>query len=294
VDLLIGKIHGRLFWGRLSQSDYSPMRDVQPHRFATGLVGVLVPRGLPGLEIGGGRFFHILWSDNVLSHSNLTRTLSGILKSSGATARNPTGSDPDNQLASAFFRWVFPKNGFEVYGEYAREDHNQNMRDLLSEPDQNSGYMLGMQRAWTRSAGRRVVRAEVLNTRIPGLTLAREQTQFYVHTPVAQGHTSQGQVLGSIGGFGGGASALGFDNYSSGGRWTVSWSRIMRAENRSLPLSMPNAQEADVMHALSFDALRYRGRFAISYELTGVWELNRDFGRDALNLRAASGVRYVW
>src|SRR5688572_5733857 len=295
-DLKIAKVHGRFFWGRLNQSRYSPMREVAPWRYTTGLVGTIVPRGAPGLEIGAGRFFHVLWSDSVFSRDNLIRPLTGILKKSRASPTNPSGSEPDNQLATVFGRWVFPESGFEVYGEYGRDDHNQNFRDLFSEPDHMAAYVLGFQHVWRgRSAERRsVARGEILNTRMSGLHLARGQVPFYIHSPVSQGHTSNGQVLGSAGGFGGGASVLGFDSYSSTGRWSISWARIMRAQALVHPSGMPEAEHADVMHTLGIDGIRFRGRLALTYELTTIFELNRDFGRDAWNVRAATGAQYVW
>jgi hypothetical protein len=68
----------------------------------------------------------------------------------------------------------------------------------------------------------------------------------------------------------------------------------MRAENRDLVTHVPIPQQADVMHALTFDGVRFRGRVGISYELTTVYELNRNFASDAFDIRAASGIQYAW
>lgn len=296
VNVWIGKAHGRIFWGKLYETPYTSMREIQPYRFATGLAAVLTPRGIPGLEIGGARFFHVLWSDSVINRANLTRTLTGLLKISRIKASgNEQGTEPDNQLASLFARWVFPKSGLEVYGELAREDHNLNLRDLNSEPDHNSGYLLGLQRAWSRSsAGRRVFRIETVNTRVTSLQIIRGQAPFYVHSPVRQGHTNQGQVLGSFAAFGGGATVVAIDNYSTSGRRTISWSRIMRAESRTRAAGMPAPDEADVFHTLTLDGVARRDKMAITYELTGVYEVNRNFGGNAFNARVATGIQYAW
>jgi hypothetical protein len=292
ANLWVGHLHGRVIWGRLEQTPYI---DIQPRsRLAMGIVAVVVPRGLPGLELGGARFFHVLWSDSALTGSTLTKPFSALLKIGRiGAAGNPLGDEPDNQLASLFGRWVFPEGGVELYGEYAREDNSWNMRDVLVEPDHNAGYMVGLQRSWSRNASERsVARLEVINTRISAIAIARAQAPFYVHSPIRQGHTHLGQVLGSVGAMGGGGSVVALDRYSKRGRWTVSWARTMRAENRAGPLPTPGL--ADVMHAVSVDALRFRGRMALRYEITAVQELNRNFASNAFNVRLSTGAQYAW
>jgi hypothetical protein len=57
----IGRIHGRLVWGRLAQSEQSDVPLDSAARFMSGLVGTFTPRGVPGLELGAARFFHTPW-----------------------------------------------------------------------------------------------------------------------------------------------------------------------------------------------------------------------------------------
>lgn len=289
VNVWVGKVQARLLWGKLYESAYTYMRRYQPYRFATGFGALFTPRGAPGLELGASRFFHVLWSPHALSSDNLIRSFADIFR---ARTANRSG---DNQLASIFARWVFPEGGLEVYSEYAREDYGYDVRDVFVEPDQEGGYLLGFQRVLGRSSEKRtVIRGEVANTRLSGVNIVREQGRFYTHGAVGQGHTNLGQVLGSFGAFGGGASTLAVDSYSAGGRRTISFSRILRAQKRDNDIHLAIPQEADVMHTLGIDGLRFRGRMAVTYELTAVYELNRNFARDVFNLRAASGIQYVW
>jgi hypothetical protein len=300
------RIHGRTMWGKLYESRYTFMEDINPYRFAAGAVVVVVPVNVPGLEVGGGRFVHVFWSKDVLSRFNLTRPF-GKLVGFG----NP-GPNQENQVASVFGRWVFPR-GVEAYGEFAREDGNLSVRHLLAEPDHDAGYLIGLQRVWGGAGGRdsataiatqepnalaqrrTVVRLELLNTRVTTPHLAPPENPFYTHSPLGQGHTYLGQALGSAGAFGGGAASVAFDRYSPAGRWSVTWTRLMRGQYLTSELNwVPVAQKADVFHALGLDGIVFRGRTALTYELTGVYELNRNFQRDAFNLRAASGVRYAW
>jgi hypothetical protein len=298
-------IHGKMMWGKLDESQY--IDAVERYRFAAGAVVVIVPVDVPGLELGAGRFVHVFWSKDVISRSNLTRPFGKLLGFG-----NP-GPNAENQVASVFGRWLFPKAGVEAYAEFAREDGNVSYRHLLVEPDHDAGYVVGLQRVLGGAGGgedtgtvatqratacalrRTVVRVEVLNTRATTPHLVPPQNPFYVHSPITQGHTYLGRALGSEGGFGGGATVVAFDRYTPAGRWSVTWTRLMRAEYRfdaTNWVSVP--QKADVFQALGLDGMLFRGRTALTYELTGVYELNRNFQRDAFNLRAASGVRFAW
>jgi hypothetical protein len=296
LDLRILKAHGKLIWGRLDASPYTTMRQEERYRFASGIVGIITPAFAPNLELGAGRFFHQVWSADVLTLANIARPFIGIIRDYRIRASgNAIGDEPDNQIASIFGRWVFPKSGFEVYGEFAKEDYNKDFRDLAMEPDHIGGYMFGLQRVIKRdSTSYFVVRSELLNTRISPLALNRFQFPFYVHGRVREGHTNNGQVLGSVAGFGGGAATIGVDRYTTAGRTTLSWSRMLRAEYRPSGIGVPDAQRADLFQTLTVDGLIFRGRTAITYELTGVYELNRDFQKDAFNVRAATGLQYAW
>jgi hypothetical protein len=122
-NVLIGRGHGRLVWGRLEQSPYSSVPDSIGSRFMAGLVGTFQPRGFPGLEVGASRFFHLRWPEEGLTSEHLLKPLEAFYKGAlramrpDTTTRDELDREEDNQLASVFFRWVFPKSGWEVYGE---------------------------------------------------------------------------------------------------------------------------------------------------------------------------------
>jgi hypothetical protein len=282
------RVHGRALWGRLSQSSFTFMDTIARHRFAPGVAFIIVPDGVPGLELGASRFAHVLWLGHVLSAGNLLRPF--------ATLWNTWQPNEENQIASLFGRWVVQRAQIEVYAEFGREDANLDVRHFLQEPDHGAAYLLGFQKVWGDSATRRdVIRGEVLNSRITTPYLLPPPTPFYVHSPISQGHTHRGLALGSAGGFGGGAASLAFDRYTRNGRWTVSWTRLMRAEHLTPERGwIPIPEDADVFHAFGVDGISFRGRSAFTYELKGVYEVNRNFQRDVFNLRASSGVRVTW
>ena len=298
VDIRIGRVQGRLVWGRLDQSASSPQVGLGARRFMSGIVGIFVPKGAPGLEIGATRFFHTPWPDDGLLHAPFLKPLGGVFKRSFSRVDNETGTDTlDNQLASVFARWVFPGSGLEIYGEYGKEDHNQDTRDLYQEPDHQAAYLIGFQRAWRRAPDELLsLRGEILNSRISHLDQRRAQAPWYTHFGgVQQGHTALGQVLGSAGGFGGGAAFLAMDRVTPTGRWTLSTARFMRAEARLAGTTgLPVSARSDVMQTLGIERMVMTPNFEVVGGATGVLDLNRDFRRDQFNLNLSLTLRAYW
>ena len=287
VDLWLLRVHGKIVWGRLGHSAYSPDTAAGGIRYGTGLDLVLTSRLLPGLEFGVTRFSHQPWPVGGPSLGDLVHILRG-------TESGDTGNvASDNQLASAFFRWVLPHSGFEVYGEYGRDDYNIDLRDFIEEPDHIGGYIVGLRKATLRP-GRRLlaVRVELQNLQFSRLAVGRGWAPFYTHFFVTQGHTQLGQVLGSAAGVGGGGTVVAVESYSPRGRWTWSWTRILRQQRGNFPSSGPgDPGGVDVQHAFAVERLQFRGRYDVLARATAVYEFNRDFAGDAFNLNLIVGLR---
>jgi hypothetical protein len=290
IDLWGLRLHGRVVWGRLEQSAFSPETAAAGRRFVAGLVGVATLRWVPGLELGLSRFSHSLWPPAGPTLDDLLRPFGSRYHANQVKVAN------DNQLASAFFRWVFPRRGVEVYGEYGREDYNQNLRDLLEEPDHIGGYsyMVGFRRVVSRPGARLIsTRIELQHAPAAVMPLGRERPPVYIHSgEPAQGHTERGQLLGSAGGLGGAATVIAMDVYHPGGRWTVQVTRMLRQDAGDLPKSgqvRPRAR--DLQHTLALERLAFRGGYDLLARAAAVYEMNRDFRRDAFNLNLIVGVR---
>lgn len=292
VDVWIGKVHGRLVWGRLEQSAYSSMPSDSSRRLMTGVVGSFTPRGVPGLEIGVSRFFHSPWMGGGIPGRDLLLPLQGFLKAGLSDRDDNSEAEVRNQLASVFFRTVFPRSGFEVYGEYGRDDHNWDFRDLVLEPDHQSAYLLGLSKVWERSATERVaLHGEVVNSQVTHLSRVRPEGTFYYHTGLRQGHTHRGQFLGSPAVYGGGGSTLAADYIHPGGRWTISWSRTIRQDDAPITWGgSSTSQGVDSYHALNAEVLRFYGRWELAAGLTGVYNRRRYFDSNVFNLNAGFSV----
>jgi hypothetical protein len=303
----IGRIHGRVIWGELGQSAYSPVSgtayyssvlETGTKRFATGAVAIFEPRGVDGLELGVARFFHSLWPKQGIPRSYFTKPFQEIFK---VSLGPPPGFDSladkgvgDNQLASVFARWVFPKSGFETYAEYGREDHNWSRRDFVQEPDHSRTYGLGIRKVISvDSLHLTAFRAEMINYELNTLARNRGEGGIYLHTPILQGHTNQGQVLGSDAGVGtGGGSVVSWDSYGRKGSISIAWTRTIREQDGAFyTTGVVNPRSNDVQNELNFSRSRYLRGSEFVAGVGVVREFNRNFTADAWDANFTIGFR---
>jgi len=234
TNVYIGRAQAQVVYGLEQQSAWSPVTGPNDYtdilhagrtRFMSGLIATFSPGAIPGLEVGALRFFHQAWLGHI-SGAQLRTPFEGLVKTSLPQQDVPGIDDRDalkNQLASVFMRWVLPHSGFELYGEYGHEDHNYDTRDLLEEPDHSRIAMAGMRKAFAHADGSfSAVRAEWIDGYAPTLERHRAEGLVYVHNPLRQGHTQDGQLLGADIGVGApGGAIVAFDSYSASGRTTV-------------------------------------------------------------------------
>jgi capsule assembly protein Wzi len=272
-DLWLFRIHGRIVWGELSQTRYAKDRGGSKRRFTSAIIAVIQPRGFEWLEIGGARFYHERWPINGLRLKDFLRPFEGLTKSTADPSDE--GMDP-NQLASIFFRLVAPNSGFELYGEYGRDDHSWDARDFLLEPDHTRTYMVGVRKAWLPRPDRLVAfRTEVISSLPLNAVGDRPNgSATYAHEAVPTGHTQLGQVLGSVAAVGAGSgSVAALDAYSKRGRWTATWTRtVRRAWGTSPQTGQPDPASTDVVHALGLERVQFRDRFELTTGVTAAVE----------------------
>lgn len=299
VNLWLARVHAQVIWGQLEQSDYFvPTGIARRKRFASGMVALVQPRGLPGLELGGARFFHAPWPDGGLPGRYISRPFESVLKvglssSSGSISTDDRSIDGENQLASIFARWVLPGSAFEVYGEYGRDDHNWDGRDLLVEPDHQASLLLGLRKQFQRADGSLlVVRAERMDFTANTLAARRGGGWIYLHASGSnQGHTLRGQLLGADAGVGsGGGAVLGADWYRTDGRWSVELQRLQRQEHVRTVGSLDDPRPLDVEYSLGVERLLFRDGLELRIGVTGSYDMNRDFERDRSNVSLVFGT----
>jgi hypothetical protein len=298
VPVGIGRLHLRSHVGRPEESRVFVGRR---GRVVTAAVAVFTPRGLPGLELGGGRYYHVQSPPERLSLRLLGRpyesVFANVQRSYDARSADTTFQSA-NQLASAFASWTFPKAGFRAYGEFLRNDNPIDLRDLIAEPEHSSAYMYGVQRAFARGAGEGAsltsVRAEWARSRVSRVARVRTQTSVYGHAPITQGHTHRGQLLGSLAVLGGSGGQLAFDRYARRGRLSLVFDRLTRRQEQQFLGEQTSARGWDVQHAVTATRVWQRGALQLTAEATGIYEMNRDFARDVWDARARAGVGWTF
>lgn len=300
VDLWIARVNAQVIWGQLAQSDYFiPTGLARRKRFASGLVATVQPRGLPGLEVGGARFIHAPWPDQGLPGRYIARPFGGLLKSHLSASEDgiPTDDrsiDGENQLASVFARWLFPSSAFEVYGEYGRDDHSWDGRDLILEPDHQASLLLGFRKQFARSDGTLlVVRAERMDFTANTFAIRRGGGWTYTHSSGSnQGHTLRGQLLGAGVGAGsaGGLNAA-VDWYRPDGRWTIELQREQKQEDAATVGTDGDPHPLEVEYAVGAERLLFLDGIELRLGLTASYDFNRDLAGDRGNLSLIVGAR---
>lgn len=199
VDIWIGNLQAMYLAGRLYDSDFwrtgtQPNRD---RRWLSAAVATLEPRGAPGLYLGGGRLFYEYIPGGGLGLGDFLDVLQPFQKAKLVTPQNPAGLDSADQMLSLFGRWVFPESQFEVYGEWARNDHSWDGRDFVLEPDHATGMLLGFQKAFRQATGFLRIRGELTSLAEGRTAEVRQGPSWYAHSIVVQGYTQRGQVVGA-------------------------------------------------------------------------------------------------
>lgn len=299
VNVWIGSLHARVIWGRLDQSDYSPVEgeptyvspaDVGTRRFASGLLAVFGPRGLAGLELGVARFFHSPWPRSGIPPSYFRKPFENILKKGlqGSPSFRDPGTTGDNQLISGFARWAFPSAGFEMYAEYGREDHSWDKRDFTQEPDHSRSYGLGFRKTLRlREERMDGITVELINFQLPHLARTlRGEGSVYVHGVMRQGHTQRGQLLGADVGVGAASgSTIRWDRYVPRGRTSIGLHRAVRRQQGSFFLDgTEHPKSSEVHYTLEGARMRRLRNMELTAEVAIGHAFNRNFNEDRTNL----------
>jgi hypothetical protein len=295
LNVGLGRVHGRIMWGRLNQSDYSPVTGGEHYinsnetgtvRLMASIEGVFIPRGLPGLEVGVARFIHVPYRVGE-PRSDFWRKPFKVffLKNEFAKGDSVGG---DNQLASIFFRWAFPNAGLEVYGERGYEDQFYDFREFITNLDHDREYMIGFQKVLRKRADAfDVLRAEVVNYQTSTLLYTRAgEGAVYLHGTLRQGHTNRGQLLGAYPGVGAAAgSVLSWTLYSPQKRTAFTLRRILRDQIGALQTTgVASPKGSDVIVAIGAEQMHYGRYVDLGGRVEAMDDLNRNFTSDVGNL----------
>lgn len=224
-----GSLETKWFWGGLEESDYFDQNPSNDRRFITGLVFNYSPDFVPGFHIGFSKVAFSYYPSNGFGVSDLFMAF--------RLSQHDNVTDPDNvfhSMSSLFARWVFPEAGFELYAEWGRNDNRRKIRDLLSEPEFNRGYILGFLKTIPLTNTRKLLLStEFTNVENSSVTSTkRDFNTWYEHEVIRQGFTHRGQLLGTGIGPGSSTQVFKLSYYEKRGMLGVSAQRVAMHNDR--------------------------------------------------------------
>jgi hypothetical protein len=142
--------------------------------------------------------------------------------------------------------------------------------------------VIGLGKVWRSSeATYFAIRLEHANALIPAIEQVRPNGPFYIHDPLTQGHTVNGQILGAPALYAGSGSSVRADRYSSSGRLTVRAERIVRDARGG---GLLHADD-EVSYSLAPEILLFRRSAELTAGISATRVLNADFSsKDRWNL----------
>ena len=196
LDWNLGYIEGRLWVGKLSQSDYFNIPSYPFDTMITAMSASYSPSFIPRLSVGLNRIFLTRWNKNNLKYS---------LRLFTASKANDVYGDGEDQKISIFADWYFPNAGFEIYIEYGLDDFS-------TYPLQNffhTGiYTVGIKQKLPHN-GELIV--ELNNFEMSqDFQLQWPYGGYYTHGKILTGYTNKGQSLGAGTGLFGNSQYFGY------------------------------------------------------------------------------------
>lgn len=296
----IGSFEGQIIAGRLDSSGAPSIASAKFNeilkkpddwRYISGIVITYQPKWIPNLYLGFDRTFVVYSEDRGSGLGAYLPIFSSTQKSSFDDGSSPTGNKDDaarrDQYFSAFARWVLPEAKAEVYFQFGRNDHSNDLRDLLVEPEHSRAYVVGFRKLvpLTRPDEYIQVGAEVTQLEIPATRDSRAVESWYTHYQVKHGYTNQGQVLGAGAGPGGNMQTL-----------DVSWNKGFKRIGIQLERWVHNNDLFYKFAYASLDKNQYINRHWVDLALgmTGSWTFNRFVVNGQLSLIRSLNYQYRW
>ncbi|MBQ6782099.1 MAG: hypothetical protein IJP62_12865 [Treponema sp.] len=212
----IGDIETRLWVGYLSESDYFDNDDSNDHNQFSGFTFAYSPSFLPGLTVGFTKVTLSKWGDAFWTYA-----YPGFSGNTVDTSKR----EGEDQKASFTLDWLFPKIGFDLYGEIGVDDFlasGLKLYEYLRYPLHTITYTVGLKKSLELSKAKKIrglLQFEWNNTEGSQdyQMWSGSGYNFGFHGQITQGYTNRGQWLGSGIGYGGNSQYLSFTVFSPHG-----------------------------------------------------------------------------
>jgi len=216
IKTYIGSFEAQIVGGRLEQSGVNLLDQAglpqaiinesktRPYdwRYFSGIVLTYQPKWVPGLFLGFDRSFIVNRSNMGKSFGDYFPIFNAIEKRN--FGENVNGQNLDelaarDQLISFFARYVLTESKAEIYFQYGRNDHAQDIRDALIEPEHTRAYIVGFKKIVPLNKTDEGIQIGVEFTQLerPTTSGTRITPIWYSHYLTPDGYTNNGQILGA-------------------------------------------------------------------------------------------------
>lgn len=295
-QLVSGKLKGSGFLpadtGRTFQGEQLYSSKQKAERYLNGLVVTWQPKWTKGLFLGVSRVFYQYTTD-------VESTFEGYVPVIGKFFKRHLPNEDErkrDQMISFFFRLRLAKDKTEIYGEYGRNDHSEDLRDLLLEPEHSRAYILGFSK--TFESGKKDLRlfGEVSDLQGRETGLLRAQPSWYVHHQVRHGYTNYGQVMGAGIGPGASSQTIGLEWQHELNRTGGFFERIIHNNDFYYSAFIPSQNWQEHWVDLSFNLTKSwnKGRFLYDAKFSLVRSLNYEwYYSNVFNCNLNIGITYL-
>ena len=215
IKTYIGSFEAQIIGGRLENSGVN-LKD-QPNvlqaiqnelvtkpydwRYLSGIIVTYQPKWVPGLYVGLERVYASNGSKMGNSFADYFPIFRAAQKASfdSADGSNAEDTAEKDQYLSFIARYVFPESKAEVYFEYGRNDHSNDLRDAVVEPEHSRAYTVGLRKLIPLKKSDEYIQVGIEFTQLqtPTTRETRATPPWYIHYQVTDGYTNKGQVLGA-------------------------------------------------------------------------------------------------
>jgi hypothetical protein len=220
-----------------SESNFQrPIPFSRQWRYLNNISLTIQPKFIPGLYLGFNRTLQFYGnkedSSTVGFFNKYVPAVSAFFrKKINTQADAPSETDGQDQIASFFMRFVFPKEHFEIYFEYGYNDFKANTRDLIQDAQHSSAYIAGFKKMIPTSKGVKYsIAGEIVQMAQSSDYTTRNAGNWYGvgSGSIRQGMTHYNQVLGAGSGVGNNVQSLHVERIEALNRYGF---KIMRIQN---------------------------------------------------------------